>query len=473
MRAAEPTASKFLADRRGEQGVVGSPCNNFLLTRAASRAALHVQIGSRNMTSVSSSNSTDSTDLGYGVSGLQPAQPTGTTEHPLALLPRSRPKPPAIADQPARLHQIGRRLGLRAVRAFRHGTNFAVNPDLWGTAPRNRATRRAVRRVSAMLSALAISLLACSTPPANVSQSHENTPSDSESYATTAQVLQAVKAAEQVQTLPDALAASLRQADTDEGGASGCFDRLDTHKPAVLETHQPASDITFGECASGDQNGTKLMVMLGDSRADMFSAPLELIAAKAGWKLRVFAFSGCQVADLEFSSLETNAPNKECGAFRSAAINQIGALHPNLVIITSAGDQRLADGTVPTHAQLQDAWVSTFQKLGQPGTRLAMIGPIPVWNNDDARCLAAHESEVQACTIATAEVETNEYEAPQAAAAAAAGVVLISPRPWVCADRCEPVIANIQVYRERYHFSRTYAVYLTGALSEALQPAMA
>jgi hypothetical protein len=35
------------------------------------------------MTRVSSSNSTE---LGYGVSALQPAEPTGTTEHPLVLL---------------------------------------------------------------------------------------------------------------------------------------------------------------------------------------------------------------------------------------------------------------------------------------------------------------------------------------------------------------------------------------------------
>src|SRR5271157_753641 len=35
----------------------------------------------------------DSPGLGYGVSALQPAQPTGTTEHPLALLSRSRSRP--------------------------------------------------------------------------------------------------------------------------------------------------------------------------------------------------------------------------------------------------------------------------------------------------------------------------------------------------------------------------------------------
>jgi glycosyltransferase involved in cell wall biosynthesis len=46
------------------------------------------------MTSVSSSNSTE---LGYGVSVLQPAERTGTTEHSLSLLSRSRPRPSTIA----------------------------------------------------------------------------------------------------------------------------------------------------------------------------------------------------------------------------------------------------------------------------------------------------------------------------------------------------------------------------------------
>jgi len=48
------------------------------------------------MTTVSSSNSTDSTDLGYGVSALRPAHPTGTTEHSLTLHSGSRPRPSTI-----------------------------------------------------------------------------------------------------------------------------------------------------------------------------------------------------------------------------------------------------------------------------------------------------------------------------------------------------------------------------------------
>ena len=102
-----------------------------------------------------------------------------------------------------------------------------------------------------------------------------------------------------------------------------------------------------------------------------------------------------------------------------------------------------------------------------------MIGPIPQWPNNDERCLAAHIAEVQACSIATADLDLPRYEAPQAAAATAAGVVFVSPTPWVCGDRCEPVIADIRVYSGLYHFSLTYSTYLTGALREALQAAMA
>ena len=314
---------------------------------------------------------------------------------------------------------------------------------------------------SAMLVALTAGLLACSS--AKVPDARPAALEDTSPPATTAQVLEAVKAAQQVQTLSDKVAASLPNAD--DAGAQNCFDRSDTHNPTKAEF--------FGECAFGDPHGTKLMVIYGDSRAVMWSAPLESIAAKNGWKLRMYGFGGCSVADIELMSWETHAPDKECDTFRSAAISQIRALHPNLVITTSVGNQLLPDGSAqPTPTQLQDAWVSTFQKLAQPETRLAMIAPIPSWPNDDARCLAAHARDVQACSVPAAQDEAKDAEAPQSAAASAAGAVFVSPRPWVCAEKCEPVIADIRVYRERYHFSRTYAMYLTGALGAALQPAM-
>jgi hypothetical protein len=80
---AEPTPSRFPADRRSDQDVVGSHLvPTFFSLRPRVAPHFTSQIGSRNMTSVSSSSSTE---LGYGVSALEPAEPRETTEHPLAL----------------------------------------------------------------------------------------------------------------------------------------------------------------------------------------------------------------------------------------------------------------------------------------------------------------------------------------------------------------------------------------------------
>ena len=170
-------------------------------------------------------------------------------------------------------------------------------------------------------------------------------------------------------------------------------------------------------------------------------------------------------------SYETHAPNDECYQFRRSAIAAIRNLHPDLVITTSVSTQMLADGSQPTAAQWQQGWASTFRELTQPGTRLAMFGDIPDWEKDDARCLAGHVMAVQECSVPIAEARPANLDAEQAAASAA-GALYIPTLPWVCAVRCEPVIADIRVYNERFNFSKSYVVYLTGAVGATLRPAL-
>jgi hypothetical protein len=281
--------------------------------------------------------------------------------------------------------------------------------------------------------------------------------------ATTAQVLAAVKAAECVTTLPDSVAASL--AGDDEAGGKNRFD-------CNAGIEQQVKNNTYGECALGDPNGTKLMVIYGDSRAYMWGATLEGVAAKSGWKLRVFSSGGCPVPDLNFLNIETKAPFKECDAFHAQTPPIIQALHPDLVLVTSIADDRvpMADGSKPTPAQWQQGWESTLHTLAQPGTRLAMIGSFPFWDGG-ARCLAAHIRAVQQCSADANKVRPPYLDAEQAAASAA-GALYASTMPWLCADRCEPFIAGMRVLGKGAHITQSYAVYLTGAMSEALQPAI-
>jgi hypothetical protein len=286
-------------------------------------------------------------------------------------------------------------------------------------------------------------------------------------YATTSEVLAAVAAAQETKELPDAAAQQL--ATLSQGGPSNsdgpehCFDKHDTGSPVP--------DSMFGECAYGDLKGAKQMVLYGDSRAPMWAATLERVAAITGWKVRVFAKGGCPVADLQYQNNETHAHDEDCDKFRAAAVDAIHNLHPQLVVMASHAGHRLVSGDWPTPEQWQDAWSSTLQKLTQPDTRLAILGAIPNWDNGGARCVAAHIRDVQACSTEPSNAIRPFFDSEKGAASAA-GALYVDTVPWVCAQKCEAVIANIVAYNDPYHFTKQYADYLSGAVTEALKPAM-
>jgi hypothetical protein len=245
---------------------------------------------------------------------------------------------------------------------------------------------------------------------------------------------------------------------------SPCYERQRVENPADADF--------FGECTYGDPNGKKVMVAYGDSHSDMWAAPLMRAAAKTGWQLRVFAKHACPAPDMPFRNPNTKTPDEKCDVFHSTAPVAVQALHPDLVIATSISDWLLADTSSPNPTQWQDGWVATLKKLAQPGTRLAMLGDIPVWSEDGPRCLAAHVSAVQECSVPVSEAAPKHLEAEQAAAAAV-GALYIPTMPWICADRCEPVIADNRVYNDDTHLTEAYLKYLTGAVTEALQQLLA
>jgi hypothetical protein len=339
---------------------------------------------------------------------------------------------------------------------------------------RKPANRRPARRMTAMLAALTIALVACSpgtdmpTYRTDRPTYDPNKPATSylaeQSYATPDQVLAAVAAAQQTQVVSDVAAAHLAElSKPHQDGPEICFDQR--------QTHVTTTDTMFGECAYGDPNGTKQMVLYGDSRAPMWAATLERVAAISGWQMRVFAKGGCPAADLQYQNNETHAPDPGCDTFHSAAVDEIRKLHPQLVVTASYSGHTLANGDMPTTSQWQDAWVSTFQKLTQPGTHVAILGAIPTWDNNDAQCLAAHTRDVLACSTEPANAVSPYFDAERAAAAAA-GALYVDTVPWVCAEKCEPVISDIVVYYNPYHFTKKYSDYLSGAVADALKPAM-
>ena len=338
--------------------------------------------------------------------------------------------------------------------------------------------RHVIRRPAAILVAVALGLAACSAPghgeaprqrAPRMSRRRPNGPTRRP------QVLDAVKAARDIQTLPAAAAAQLTKSNFAE--AQHGFDCKP--KPAVPSVH-------FGECTFGDPQGTKLMVMYGDSHADTWAAALEGVAAKHGWKLRVFSEGGCPAPELHYIDPTTRA--RPISTVTSSTTLSRHRRYGSYIRCSTRHKHQgglLLEWSWPTSTLWHDAWVSTFQKLTQPagGHVWCCWANVPSWKNNDVRCLAAHVNDVkvQCCSGGRHRGRgegwprggTGPYsQGDEQSAAAAVGANYVSPQPWICSDQCEPVIADRAVYQDISHLTQAYAEYLTGALGEALQPVL-
>jgi len=269
-----------------------------------------------------------------------------------------------------------------------------------------------------------------------------------------AQVLAAVRTAQKLQTLPNNVEPGLTVTTDGAGVPTG-------------KCPNTSGVMVSQGCAYGDLSSKKVMVVYGDSHAAMWAEALRLIATRAGWRLILFALPSCPLPDLPLISEQTNVPNTQCQQFHVLAARAIKKLHPNLLVVTSESTGHTAVGVPATPRQWQSGLVKTLASLSERGTSMVMIGDIPQWPLNDADCLAAHMNSVQSCASSPAQALSSDLQAEQRAAALS-GAKYIPTTAWACAAKCEPVINNIRVYFNQYHFGAIYIKYLSGALQQLL-----
>ena len=291
-----------------------------------------------------------------------------------------------------------------------------------------------------------------------------STTTTASTLATEVELVQAVQAAQTIQSVPANLQPGLTSTNYssfpgEKYGPTQC-----TGTPMNIPGIEKGAS---GDCIYGDPAAKNLVVVYGDSHAGMWAQAVQVIAKEAGWKMELFALPGCPAPNLSFISYQTHAPNTACDQFHAQAPLAIKALHPAMVVVTSESNQQVALGVNATPEQWQSGLISTFNSLAQPGTSLVMIGDIPEWTTNTAECLAAHMNNVQACAGTPSKSLSPNLRA-EMAASSASSVNYIATESFVCAAMCEPVINNMRVYLNQFHFTSTYTQYVTGALQAQL-----
>jgi hypothetical protein len=296
-------------------------------------------------------------------------------------------------------------------------------------------------------------------------------PATSGAGASTAQVLNAVGGAPRIKTVPNDLTPPLRDYAQNPPPSAVTPDGLLSQDGCVPATQNQA---TVGKCVFGDPKGSKTIVLVGDSHAEMWWSGFNAVAMRAHWKLVLLIKSACPAVDLNFWYWPTNTPYPGCNAWHKYVTNRINKMGPAVVVFTSwwHGNGIIPNGYAPTPAQWQAGLEQAITSITSPGTKKVVWGDIPYLAQAGPLCLAAHETDVQACSTPASEAVLTDHEQTLKAAALATGATYVATTPWLCTSTCTAVVGKYSVYADANHINSSYALYLQGAIATALQPVM-
>lgn len=222
--------------------------------------------------------------------------------------------------------------------------------------------------------------------------------------------------------------------------------------------HQDLRDAEVLTCSDGDPNGAVTVMLVGGSHSAHWHPALELIAETRGWHLVTATKGGCRFSKGPFTGDEEG---ESCAAWNEGVMDLILEVRPDLVVttstVTSVGDEELPDGHVA-------AW----RALERKGIPVLAIRDTPRATTSRVDCLATHRGERERCDIPRSSTLA-EVDPTTLLADPPGNVVFADLTDCVCTeDTCPAVIGNIVVYRDRSHFTATFARTLAPMLAEHL-----
>ena len=226
-------------------------------------------------------------------------------------------------------------------------------------------------------------------------------------------------------------------------------------------TEQPAP------CLFGDPNGTRTMVLIGDSHATTWFPGLNEQATKRGWKLYLYAKGSCPVADVSVFNGRLKRAYTECDQWRDAVVKRLGEIGPiNALVIGRSANHRknlldAAGAPVPPE-EVSAVWaagVATFLgRLPVTPARVVVLrdSPWATWNVPS--CLSQHTTDPTSCDLdpavsagLDADLAAGEKTIP--------AITYVDVNDRICTkDVCAVMTPDGTIkFRDSHHFTATYA----------------
>jgi hypothetical protein len=275
-------------------------------------------------------------------------------------------------------------------------------------------------------------------------------------------VAAAISVAMKITKLPSNLTPSLTSARTDKS------DWLNETNPCSVDF----AEVRVPSCLGGDQNGTKLIVLYGDSHASMWMPAIDAIAKQIGYRVELYAKLACPLIEAPVWSYQLNRPFTECQQWQQLVLPKIKAAKPDLLIVTDQWKPAVLNGA-KSDFDTETLWEKEFPKaiatLNSYSKKLVVIGNNPSMTTDSINCVSKPGVTISICASVRTKADNNAINRIEQAATIAVKGTFIDTVAWACdAYMCPAIIDNKLVYFDQWHFTATYVNWLTPSLAKAL-----
>ena len=234
------------------------------------------------------------------------------------------------------------------------------------------------------------------------------------------------------------------------------------------------------DCQFGDPNGSKVVVLLGDSHAQQWRDALVREALAKHWQLWMWTKSECPFVDARTWLTQFHGEYRGCEQWRAKVLQQLATLpRIDLAVVSHASSYTLhlldSHGRRLRVAQIgpvwTQAWASMAHRLGAMAGHIAIVKDVPRPRVDVAACLAAHRSNATSCSPKQSDAMWAENMLTSLELAAhAPRTTLIDFDPQICpSDPCPVVTADgLIMYRDQSHLTVTYTMRFAAQLGRRL-----
>ncbi len=162
--------------------------------------------------------------------------------------------------------------------------------------------------------------------------------------------------------------------------------------------------VKAASCVLGDPNGSRTVVLFGDSHIIMWRKPLEDIARRKGWRLVAIEKAGCFPIQATLWRTEKKRAYTECDEWRVGALDLMRKVEPDLVITSGHAAYLMANdsgtGVKSTAQKVADspaAILAMAQDLRKISPELVIIGAAPTLKRTAGDCLGSTSSDLSSC----------------------------------------------------------------------------